>query len=345
MYREVLHTRFRTAPTGPMHLGHVIPAYLSMVVAKVTGGTFLLRIQSLKAQCCKDRWERYRIFAQPCMEEMIELGLKPSDPETFAKNNMDPSWAVQFFESKEIVDYWYKELGLEAQFGKWEVTKNPEDPQYWKRIIFGNYETGFEHPYIVLTQVALDMACGRNCLIRGDDHRIGASLAHEYAQRIAMKKYKLKEPDAVYDYVPSFHFVPRVKRSGTMLPPGARRPYGISLASSMATTEGFYVRDILNARVTFEALAEFIENQIFIDPKVGHEMLHAVPGEVGLRTYGAGGYGVAIPSPPSVQRRWGVVKMMEYLKTEIIIQDTDWFGFLQNAPKKEIPKESKEGVS
>ena len=50
-------TRFAPSPTGPLHLGHAYSAMLAHDMARVAGGTFLLRIEDIDQSRARPEWE------------------------------------------------------------------------------------------------------------------------------------------------------------------------------------------------------------------------------------------------------------------------------------------------
>ena len=62
--------RFAPSPTGRMHLGNVVSALLSYLSAKKDGGKWLLRIEDLDPQRCKEE------YARTLEEDLVRLGLE-----------------------------------------------------------------------------------------------------------------------------------------------------------------------------------------------------------------------------------------------------------------------------
>lgn len=64
-------TRFAPAPTGYLHLGHLVNAIYVWGLARATGGTVLVRIED------HDRQRSRRAFAAAILDDLDRLGLEP----------------------------------------------------------------------------------------------------------------------------------------------------------------------------------------------------------------------------------------------------------------------------
>ncbi len=95
MHKEPLHTRFRIAPSGEVHIGHATLAWMSMNAARVTGGTFTMKAQQLFATRAAVNWNKYKEFAHQNLDMLKAIGISPSHPHTFELHGMDPAWRFQ----------------------------------------------------------------------------------------------------------------------------------------------------------------------------------------------------------------------------------------------------------
>lgn len=66
-------TRFAPAPTGVLHLGHVVNAVLVWGVARAVGGRVLLRLEDHDASRCRPA------FAQAILDDLAWLGFEPDE--------------------------------------------------------------------------------------------------------------------------------------------------------------------------------------------------------------------------------------------------------------------------
>src|SRR5229473_7495625 len=67
-------SRFAPAPTGFLHLGHVVNAIYVWGLTKARGGRVLLRIEDHDRQRCRPEFER------AILEDLDWLGFVPDDP-------------------------------------------------------------------------------------------------------------------------------------------------------------------------------------------------------------------------------------------------------------------------
>lgn len=71
-------TRFAPAPTGALHLGHLVNALSVWGIARATGGRVLLRIED------HDRQRARSEFEAALLDDLDRLGLTPDEPSTAA---------------------------------------------------------------------------------------------------------------------------------------------------------------------------------------------------------------------------------------------------------------------
>jgi glutamyl-Q tRNA(Asp) synthetase len=67
-------TRFAPAPTGLLHLGHLVNALYTWGIARATGGRVILRIEDHDRQRSRPAWEA------ALLEDLERLGLVPDEP-------------------------------------------------------------------------------------------------------------------------------------------------------------------------------------------------------------------------------------------------------------------------
>ena len=67
-------TRFAPAPTGFLHLGHLVNALYTWGIARATGGRVILRIED------HDRQRSRPEFESALLEDLERLGLVPDEP-------------------------------------------------------------------------------------------------------------------------------------------------------------------------------------------------------------------------------------------------------------------------
>ncbi len=67
-------TRFAPAPTGFLHLGHLVNAIYVWGIARATGGRVILRIED------HDRQRSRRTFETAILDDLERMGLTPDDP-------------------------------------------------------------------------------------------------------------------------------------------------------------------------------------------------------------------------------------------------------------------------
>ena len=71
-------TRFAPAPTGHLHLGHLVNVVLVWGVARARGGTVVLRIEDHDRQRSRAAWEA------ALLDDLDRLGLWPVEPDSAA---------------------------------------------------------------------------------------------------------------------------------------------------------------------------------------------------------------------------------------------------------------------
>jgi glutamyl/glutaminyl-tRNA synthetase len=67
-------TRFAPAPTGRLHLGHVVNAIFVWGLAQASGGSVVLRVEDHDRQRCRPEFER------ALLDDLDRLGLRPDRP-------------------------------------------------------------------------------------------------------------------------------------------------------------------------------------------------------------------------------------------------------------------------
>ncbi len=266
-----LHTRFRYTPSGDAHLGHAALCWLSYHAARVTGGTFTYRAETLRSlHYARTAWSQVREYWRRNFDDLCALGFEPTPGRLLAVlPECSANMAFEPFDDKPLVDYYWLKLGLRDIYGNWpppaDPPKNPEDGvSCWQSRILGNYEQGLLHPYCMLAMVVGDVTTGRNCLIRGDDLQEEAVAYNMLAVAVANDHYGLDEPDRVGHYVPMQHYIPKIRRTGTRLPEELRQPGGVMLsASAEPATGGMYLRDAIKAGVEPYQFGKYIGKVLF----------------------------------------------------------------------------------
>ncbi len=71
-------SRFAPAPTGYLHLGHVVNALHVWGITRALGGRVLLRVEDHDRQRCRDEFER------AILDDLEWLGFVPDEPATDA---------------------------------------------------------------------------------------------------------------------------------------------------------------------------------------------------------------------------------------------------------------------
>ena len=78
MTKFMIVSRFAPAPTGFLHLGHIVNAIYVWGITKSIGGRVLLRIEDHDRQRCRPEFER------AILDDLDWLGFVPDDPPTDA---------------------------------------------------------------------------------------------------------------------------------------------------------------------------------------------------------------------------------------------------------------------
>src|SRR5437867_6833191 len=78
MIKSMIISRFAPAPTGFLHLGHIVNAIYVWGITKSIGGRVLLRIEDHDRQRCRPEFER------AILDDLDWLGFVPDDPPTDA---------------------------------------------------------------------------------------------------------------------------------------------------------------------------------------------------------------------------------------------------------------------
>ena len=266
---EVLAARFRYTPSGPMTVCHALLAWLSREAARVTGGTFIIRCESLKCTLGSERSVAYKLWWRRNFDELCAFGLTPTAPEILnATEGLDAGMGFMVADDHGLQQYYWRELGLEKMYGVWPPPYENEETVRWahnsKAFMLGNYAEEQVHPYLILSQAVTELATRRNCLIRGKDHENEANQFNAMAQLVARKMFNLPGWDHESQYTPRQWFIPKFKRSGTRLPKELQKPGGVVLSSSLpAVTSGFYLKDVLEAKVPPYRVLRFLAKVLF----------------------------------------------------------------------------------
>jgi len=81
-----LRTRFAPAPTGDLHLGHLVNAVLVWGIARATGGSVILRIEDHDRQRSRRPWDA------ALRADLGRLGLIPDEPDVDAWERPGCAW-------------------------------------------------------------------------------------------------------------------------------------------------------------------------------------------------------------------------------------------------------------
>jgi hypothetical protein len=259
-----LHTRFRFAPTGDVHLGHLAVCWLSYHAARQTGGTYFYRCDQLLSTTSRDRWEWFHSFARRNIDDLCDFGFPPTAPVIIRDfDGLHPGMRMEITDDRAMADHYYRELGFDELFGDWPPPAEADD-RNWKALILGNYEQVNLHPYILVAQVVGDIITRRNCLIRGDDILPDRSFTNAIAQAIAKKHFNLTDIDHTAEYTFLQHFIPKIRRSGSRLPSELRESGGTVLGSSKGDiTAPFYVRHIIERGVDPQDVLDLLGRVMF----------------------------------------------------------------------------------
>ena len=325
-----LHTRFRFAPSGDLHAGHVAVAWLNHQAAMATGGTFLLRIEQLKAGTGPGRVDQFIAKTQSNIDELCSIGLGPTEDAVLQSFDMDPSWAVGVLDNRGLTDMYWEKLGLKKIFGAW-----PQPMPYSLSSILGCYEQGHAHPYIMLAQAIEDVHTRRTCVIRGSDLIPEANCYNMLMQAVALDYHNLDAPDLTAQVVANQYYVPRLSRSGTKLPDSVKNEWpqcqlqdgSWSIGSSLpATTEGFFIKDLVEASIPAHKIYSYVGKLLFGSAERMSEAAmmwcreeHPVTNPATLQAELPPGWGV----------QSGPHHVMAMLPSNgIVIDDDDYFRFL-----------------
>lgn len=88
--------RFAPSPTGFLHLGNLWVALISYCAARQAGGKWLLRIEDIDRQRCREKWEK------AIYEDLQELGFEPDEVTSRQQDRCE--------RYQEIIEKW-KKLG------------------------------------------------------------------------------------------------------------------------------------------------------------------------------------------------------------------------------------------
>jgi hypothetical protein len=328
---QPLHTRFRFAPTGDVHLGHATLCWLSYLAARQTGGTFVYRVEQLKAYMQEGRRQNYETWVRKNIDDLCAI-CPPTDGNVLSSfPGMHPSFRIQITDDRSLIDHYYRKLGYEAIYGEWP--QQIETTSQWsKNFHYGNYEQGWTHPYILFAQTVGDIATGRNCLIRGMDLRFEAAMINAMGQVISKEHHQVDEIDILARRTFTQHYVPLIKRSGTMLPEDLRKPEGVALSASQPQiTSGFYVRDVLERDIEPDELFRYLGKVLFgsidaadrtltgwADERLDLGIIKADDPVPNTQTF----------EPDSVVHT-RVKQIVDKINPNPVIEDEDWFRFLK----------------
>jgi hypothetical protein len=318
MHPSPAHCRFRLAPSGDTHIGHIALGWLSMEAARQTGGTFTMRCQQLWATQDSGSFEKYVQFAQKNMDELQQIGIEPSHRNAFLAHGMSPSWAVQYTDDRGMIDAYWEKLGFDKVWGSWPHKLGSEAHDavcavsegwhswYLTDVVSNNVLVHqSKHPYISFAQLVGEVTTGRNCIIRGDDHLQDKSFADMMYPVIAKLHYGLDEFDRMSVKTPAQYFLPKLNRTS-----------GVAIRSSSGpASAGYYVKDILAADVQPDRLFKFLGRVLFGTYEAAEKAMASWSQEV--------------PDVPS-----GPLRVMEQIVERPTICDDEWELLLSSGGKK-----------
>lgn len=217
-----------------------------------------MRTQHLWATRDFGTMENFRKHAHANLNDLIEIGIEPSHPHEFLAHDMSPSWRFQINDDRGLIDYYWHELGLDRLWGEWpanptmihalQTEPSPNDYASWCLAV--PYS---KHPYIQFAQLVGEVTTGRNCIIRGQDHKADEGFADAFYPLIAKKHYGLAEIDRTGKYTPCQYFMPHIHIKGV----------GKISSSSGPGNAGFYIKDVLAAKISSEKLFAYLGKVLF----------------------------------------------------------------------------------
>ena len=320
-----LHTCFRMTPSGPLHGGHFLMAGLNREAARATGGTFLVRTESLKPLTDKGRLRNHRRWWRQNFDELRAVGITPTEAEVLqTTEGLHPGMAWEVSDNIALQQHYWHELGLAHIYGEWPPTPPPEEtakPDYannWRGVTFGNYHLGCIHPYLVFSKCVTDIATRRNCTIRGGDHKGEEAMVNAYAQLIARKMFHLDNWDDAGVYAPAQYFLPKIRRSGSRLPSELRKLGPQVLSSSNAKViKGFRIADIVKSGQDPHMFFRLLTKALFGSEEAADQAW----------TH----WGVAPPAIDEEQEygpQGGVQMVFENTVPDPVVEDDEWFDLL-----------------
>ena len=320
-----LHTRFRYTPSGDAHLGHAALCWLSYHAARVTGGTFTYRAETLRSlHYCEPAWATVREYWRRNFEDLCALGFTPTSAKMLAElPGCSASMAFEAFDDKALTDYYWLKLGLRDLYGDWpppaDPPANPGDGvTCWQARILGNYEAGLLHPYCMLAMVVGDVTTARNCLIRGEDLREEAAAYNWFAHAVAKDHFGLDEWDRIGQYTCVQYYIPKIRRTGTRVAEEEHsKPPGMTLAASNdVVTEGMYLRDVIEAGIEPHEFGKYLAKVLFGSVEAGDCVYTdwlKQPSEHPRQTH----FSTAIAA------------LLAKIVPQPMVDDEDWFRFLR----------------
>ncbi len=259
-----LHTRFRFAPSGDAHVGHIAVCWLSYHAARQTGGTFFYRCDQLFSSMSHARWSMFSEYARRNIDDLCRFGFPPTAPEVIDNfPDLHAGMRMEITDDRAMADRYYRLLGYDKLYGEWPpIAVN--DEMNSQATILGSYEQGIIHPYILVAQVVGDIVTRRNCLIRGDDILPDRSFINAIAHAVAKIHFGLTDVDISGNHAFFQHFIPKIKRSGSRLPLEMRRDGGVVLGASTPEITGpFYLRNLMERGVDPQAILDLIGKAMF----------------------------------------------------------------------------------
>jgi glutamyl-Q tRNA(Asp) synthetase len=90
--------RFAPSPTGELHLGSLVTALASYIEAKQNKGTWLIRIEDIDKERCKD------YFATSIINKLAEYGLESDEPISYQSQRLDIYYdAIEQLKKKNLL--------------------------------------------------------------------------------------------------------------------------------------------------------------------------------------------------------------------------------------------------
>ena len=232
------HTRLVITPTGPVHIGHAHIARLNRRLAFDTGGTFVYRFEDKMAETTGFKTGREEV-CDANLHDLAAFGLGPTPAEDLVAHGFDGNWGCLLQGDCGLTHFWYRRLGFQEFFGVWPPPCSDEAPRNY-RSVSGDTVDRVVHPFVILERAVMDVATGRNCIIRGEELLNEASAYGHYAQIVG------GWPS------PAQYYIPCLRREA----PG-------TIASSAPTTAGMFLTDVMEAGRTAEELWAFLDRYVW----------------------------------------------------------------------------------